>query len=122
MQLNYTSVKVIDLCTLIALFCLGLFVTGASAEDVLDPSFISVTAFGSEWWEYGSVNVVYDGSGLTGGLHDDDMANAWGAGDYPWVTPLNGINEGNGAMNYAQFSFILDFPYPSGASETDLIV
>ena len=71
----------------------------------IPPNKILVSAVGSEWYEFGSVNVVYDGSGLTDGLHDADMANSWGAGAYPSVTPDNGINEGNNCMNYAQFSF-----------------
>ena len=105
MRCSCTCAEIARLCMAIIFLSVGLLATNASAESVLDPSFISVTAFGSEWHEYGSVNVVYDGTGLTGGLHDAAMTSSWGAGDYPWVTPVNGINEGNGCMNYAQFSF-----------------
>ena len=80
--------------------------------EIVDPGNITVSAVGSEWWEFGPVEHVINGVGLNvGGEHDDDMKSAWGAGNYPWVTNLvDGINEGNGCMNYAVFTF--DRAYP----------
>ena len=85
----------------------SLLVAGASAETLLDPGLITVTAVGSEWWEFGPVERVIDGTGLNGaGEHDGDMESAWGAGNYPWVTnTVHGSNESNGCMNYAVFTF-----------------
>ena len=78
---------------------------------IVDPGNITVTAVGSEWHEFGPVERVIDSVGLNvSGEHDDDMKSAWGGGAYPWVTPGNGINEGNGCMNYAVFTF--DQAYP----------
>ena len=90
----------------ICLLSIGLAVASASAETLLDPGLISVTAVGSEWWEFGPVEVVINGAGLTAGEHSAAMPGAWGAGNHPWVTnTVYGFNEGNGCMSYAMFTF-----------------
>ena len=104
-MLGNTSKAIIRLCLVTILFNVGIFSLNASAESILDPSVISVSAFGSEWWEFGPVQAVYDGRGLVNGQHDTAMPNSWGAGNYPSVIPVNGINQGNACMNYAQFTF-----------------
>ena len=99
-----TSTRIAPLCTAIILFSLGLFVVSASAESVLNPSLISATP-STEWWEFGSVNVLYDGTGLTAGNHTDAMSASWGAGNYPTTTPANGMNNGAAAMATVMFTF-----------------
>ena len=62
------DVKVKSLKTTAVLLVVGLFAAGTSAAMIVDPANITAQV-SSQWWEAGAVNVLYDGTGMTGDQH-----------------------------------------------------